>query len=83
MLFEGNISVPPVLGSVIYTLTQTIKIATREGFLRKNIVALFFSFKTVLYTHIPNTYDIFSINLNHSRMNISSIYINYRFLHVQ
>ena len=28
---------------------------TREGFLRKNIVAVSF-FKTVLYTHILNTY---------------------------
>ena len=42
-------------------------ILTKEGFLRKNIVALSFFFKTVLYTHILNTYL--------SSMNIFSIYI--------
>ena len=38
---------------ILYTLLVTIYI-TREGFLRKNIVAVSF-FKTVLYTNILNT----------------------------
>ena len=39
-----------------YRCASVKNLSTREGFLRKNIVAVSCFFKTVLYTHILNTY---------------------------